>query len=188
MSDTLRTQLTDELQSLVSEHFASLSRYVSFAQPQVETLDCLVVALESLAATRYDASEKVDPARYREVRQQLGNVEQFLQQINRASDAAVMQTQVGEILAQARQWCVVAREQFRISADDVWDLLDPVRPDHLDSLGDDVYEARWWKPFPVMDVELLRYTEGVVIQGQPYEPESLPGGIAVRFLVEIPPQ
>lgn len=186
MTDTLRTQLIDELNTLVAEHFASLNRYVTFVQPEVEALDCLVVALESLAAVRHSAADHASYAQFHQVRLHLAEIDQFLQQVNQDSDSDLMQTQIGEILAQAREWYAQAREQFRSTRDEVWDLINPVRPDTLKTLGDDVYEARWWKPVPMMDVELLRYTEGVEIQQPPFEPESLPGGIAVRFKVEIP--
>ncbi len=50
-------------------------------------------------------------------------------------------------------------------------------------MGDGHYEARWWKPVPVMDLEILKYTEGVRIQGKPFEPKGLPGGIGLRFSI-----
>lgn len=97
------------------------------------------------------------------------------------------QTQIGTNRQPTQPQRDYLHGQCQITEDDVWTLIDPVKPDHLDSLGNGIYEARWWKPVPIMDVELLGYTEGVIIQDRPYEPDTLPGGIAVRFLINIYP-
>ncbi len=48
-------------------------------------------------------------------------------------------------------------------------------------LGGGIYEAIWAAPVPPMDVEILYRTPQVEIQGEPFEPEALPNGIAVDF-------
>ncbi len=63
----------------------------------------------------------------------------------------------------------------------VWDFILPAIPDTLCELEGGIYEARWWKPVPIMDVEILKRTDGVVIDGVPFEPDTLYDGIAVRF-------
>lgn len=63
----------------------------------------------------------------------------------------------------------------------VWNFIRPAVPDTLRELEDGFYEARWWKPIPVMDIEILKRTDKITIEGVPFEPENLVGGIAIRF-------
>lgn len=65
----------------------------------------------------------------------------------------------------------------------VWGLLAPAVPDHLKTLDAGIYEAQWWKPVPPMDVEMIIRTPGIHLLGQPFEPENLTKGIAVRFAI-----
>lgn len=74
----------------------------------------------------------------------------------------------------------------RSSLNEVWKLIEPVVPDVLVELQAGVYEARWWKPVPWKDVEMLLHTEVVIVVVEPYEPAELPNGCAVRFSVALP--
>jgi hypothetical protein len=74
----------------------------------------------------------------------------------------------------------------RLPGDAVWELIAPAVPDVLQSLGKNVYEAKWWTPVPLMEVEFLLRAEGITIIGAPYEPDDLPKGCAVRFSIESP--
>ena len=65
----------------------------------------------------------------------------------------------------------------------VWQILEPAVPDCLHALGNGLFEARWWKPVPMMDVEIIIHTDGLLMMGDPFEPADLPNGIAVRFSV-----
>ncbi len=68
----------------------------------------------------------------------------------------------------------------------IWDLIAPAVPDRLNDLGGGVYEALWWKPVPVMDVEIMRRDECVELLGAPFEPAQLPGGVGLHFRVSPP--
>lgn len=70
-----------------------------------------------------------------------------------------------------------------LSLNKVWALIDPVEPDCLEDLGNGIIEASWWKPVPLMDIEILSRTENIIVQGNPYEPRALPNGLAVRFMI-----
>ncbi len=70
-----------------------------------------------------------------------------------------------------------------IVSNSVWDMISPAVPDCLEHLGGGVYQATWWKPVPVMDVEIMKRIEGIDIVSEPYEPKSLPGGVTMRFWV-----
>jgi hypothetical protein len=75
----------------------------------------------------------------------------------------------------------------QIALNEVWDMLIPVKPDCLSDLGDGLYEARWWKPVPMMDVEILVRTDHIDVQGHAYEPDTLADGLAVRFTLDPAP-
>lgn len=75
-----------------------------------------------------------------------------------------------------------ARQQ--IALNEVWDMLMPVKPDRLSDLGDGLYEAKWWKPVPMMDVEILVRTDHINVRGHAYEPDTLADGLAIRFTVD----
>lgn len=67
----------------------------------------------------------------------------------------------------------------------IWNFIRPAIPDTLCEVDEGLYEARWWKPVPQMDIEILKRTDGVAIEGIPFEPADLPDGVAVQFrLVE----
>lgn len=87
-----------------------------------------------------------------------------------------------DFLLQADHYHNEIATQFKHrSIERVWETITPAIPDRLDDLGEGVYEAKWWKPVPMMDVELLLSLGVVSIDEQPFEPANLPGGLAVRF-------
>lgn len=63
----------------------------------------------------------------------------------------------------------------------IWELIAPAIPDSIEDLGNGHYLAKWWKPVPIKDVMVLRKSKAVVVHGEPFEPKSLPEGIAVHF-------
>ncbi len=65
-----------------------------------------------------------------------------------------------------------------------WEFIAPAMPDSLEELGNGQYLAKWWKPVPMQDVQMLLQAEGIRIHSGPYEPRSLPEGLAVRFSIE----
>lgn len=66
---------------------------------------------------------------------------------------------------------------------EVWNIILPVVPDTITMIDEGVYEARWWKPVPMMDIEILYRTHNIQLCSEPFEPDSLPSGIAVQFSV-----
>jgi hypothetical protein len=68
-----------------------------------------------------------------------------------------------------------------VTVSDILRKIDPVDPESIVPLGDGWYEARWCSPVPVMDLEVLRRTEGIEVFGEPFEPDGLPGWMAMRF-------
>ena len=88
------------------------------------------------------------------------------------------------ITRQTSRCCRSVASASSLSVDAVWDWIAPVIPDHLECLGGDVFEAQWWSPVPIMDVEILMRTDGVTLIDAPFEPAHLPGGLAVRFSME----
>jgi len=63
----------------------------------------------------------------------------------------------------------------------IWKSVEPAMPDCIEQVEEGVFEARWWKPVPTLDIDIIRHARTIVVMGEPYEPEHLPAGIAVRF-------
>ena len=104
--------------------------------------------------------------------------------MNYDKDSNLESTEIGLILAHTKRWTeAVKSRESDTSLNDVWDSIAPVKPDRLEDLGSGLYEAKWWKPVPMMDVEILKRTSGLSIHGEPCEPKQLPGGISIRFSV-----
>ncbi|HKZ86400.1 MAG TPA: hypothetical protein VJ793_22450 [Anaerolineae bacterium] len=68
-----------------------------------------------------------------------------------------------------------------MTVSDILHKIDPVDPESIVPLGDGLYVARWCPPVPMMDLEVLRRTAGIEVVGEPFEPDGLPGWMAVRF-------
>ncbi len=68
-----------------------------------------------------------------------------------------------------------------ISLASVWAFIHPAVPDTLREVDKGLYEARWWKPVPKMDIEIMKRTDGVILEGSPFEPDNLYGGLAIQF-------
>jgi hypothetical protein len=65
----------------------------------------------------------------------------------------------------------------------VWKSIEPAVPDCIEQVAPNVFEARWWKPVPTNDIQILCHANNVEVIGEPFEPQHLPLGIAVRFTV-----
>lgn len=182
---TIRTALQDEIRDVIYKHLDELGEYVPAARDTMAVHSEQVVAcVERLVEIcEHNAPESASIELYGEVCSYRHRLEGFLRSMNQCTDSRFERTAIGKIWATSQQWCQKARTQFDPDVDEVWDFIAPAMPDHLHYLGDGQYEARWWKPVPTMDIEILKYTEGVVIIGEPFEPSTLPGGLALRFSI-----
>jgi hypothetical protein len=81
-----------------------------------------------------------------------------------------------------RDLATLAGARLRTGAQ-VLEIIDPVNPDNLYMIGPNIFEAKWGPPVLMMDIEILRGTPGIVVLGEPFEPEHLPGWLAVHFAV-----
>ena len=70
-----------------------------------------------------------------------------------------------------------------LAQNEVWERIAPIVPDSLEDLGEGRYLAKWWVPVPLYDVERFLSLKGIRVYGEPYEPRSLPNGLAVQFSV-----
>ncbi|MCG3207136.1 MAG: hypothetical protein FOGNACKC_00736 [Anaerolineae bacterium] len=70
-----------------------------------------------------------------------------------------------------------------LSPAQVLELIDPVDPDKLMQTAPGVWTAQWHPPVLGGDLEALRRTPGIDIVKDEYEPEGLPGWVAVKFVV-----
>ncbi|MCC7447487.1 MAG: hypothetical protein IT324_08735 [Anaerolineae bacterium] len=186
MNASLHAAVSHEITNIVNRHLEALGRYILLAEPAENLVpDNVVTALDKLAAICEYAPDPIPQALYEEASECRDNIAAFLEHMNQKQDATFAKTTIGRILMQADEWFAQTAERcVDLSAQQVWDLIAPVAPDHLEDLGDGLYEARWWKPVPMMDIEILMRTENIIIHGEPFEPRHLPRGLAVRFSIQ----
>lgn len=184
MTASLRSALNQELRHIITRHLEDVSEYIAVKAVVDDYVpDRLLAHLEQLDAICKTSAKQASAELYREAVICRETLEVFFHRMNQGMDPDFQAMRIGQIWLQANAWCDEAGRQFQLSIDEVWDLINPIKPDHLRELGHGLYEARWWKPVPMMDVELLHYTDGVTVEGVPFEPANLPNGLAVRFWV-----
>ncbi len=191
MAGSLSRTLQYELTQIIDRHLEELRGIVplsaSAANPPEDIVGCLQRLVEICQHTSPEQARKLAG----EAQACQARVERFLELMNQRFDPPFWQTEIGQILEQSRAWrrAVALGETPAQTAESVWDLIAPAKPDHLEVVSDGVYEAQWWKPVPQMDVYLLKHTEGVVIHEEIKNPKGLPHGLAIRFSVlsHLPP-
>ncbi|MAS38329.1 MAG: hypothetical protein CL610_30310 [Anaerolineaceae bacterium] len=184
MTASLQYTLRHELREVIARHLAAIGHYINFNQsPNDQIPDGILLNLERLSDICQGSPDAASAELYKEACAHLADVEAFLKHMNQQLDAEFEATHIGQIWRLAVDWRREAGQRFQVTLPQVWKLIAPVVPDCLDEMGNGLYEAKWWKPVPVMDIEILQYTEGIHIHGQPYQPKHLPGGLAVRFSV-----
>jgi hypothetical protein len=178
--------LLQEIRLIIVEHIEELKQYIP-AELQVEGTipENVVLCLRRLSEIQAFPPDSASYELYAEACECRQKLRDFLQRMNQSIDGDFAQTHIGQICVQTDLWCQAAAAHFQPKLQDVWDFIAPVRPDMLMELDGGNYEARWWKPVPMMDIEILKRTEGVVIQGEPFEPTTLPGGLAFRFSLSV---
>ncbi len=175
--------LSGEIAGIITTHLTQINAYLPNAAHEVHVPDDLLQLLLRLDRMLSIAPEYSSMAQQDEAYNLLHEIEHFLRQMNVSFDEDFESTLIGRIWSQGREWHTRASQggapPKRVS--DVWELIKPAVPDCLEMSPDGRCTAKWWKPYPVMDVEILLRTEGIRILAEPYEPSDLPGGIAVTF-------
>lgn len=179
-----RSEISNELAAIIDAHIADFELYVpgALVYPQPVSVELLASVERLMEITRL-APHMVSRETYQEAAACLDQVVSFLQIMNHSTARAYANTALDRMLMDANTWCSLVPPHIKESSEDVWDLIAPAIPDTIRDLGSGQYEARWWKPVPVMDVEILKYTEGIRIVDDPYEPATLSGGLALRFAI-----
>jgi hypothetical protein len=184
MAYPLNTTLSSEVRQIMRNHINQLNQYTNLIESEEsKEVKEIIVSFEQLQRICAYPPDMSDYATYEDAVQCLATTEQFLRLTYQPKDAAFYKTYIGQIYAQANQWCSIVGQQFGFSIDKVWELIAPAVPDCLSEVQSCVYEAKWWKPVPLMDIEILKRTEGIIIYGDIYEIGDLPKGLAVRFSV-----
>ena len=179
---TINENLCEEISVIITNHMKELGRYFPFAKSLPgQAPESILACTERLAEICGTSPRTAVYESYRDATECYEVLKSFLETMNQPLDLEFQNTGIGQIYLAATTWRQIASRKFQITLDEAWDLINPAEPDHLEDLGDGHYEARWWKPVPVMDLEMLKYTEGVFISGKPFEPKDLPGGLALRF-------
>jgi hypothetical protein len=175
----------DQLHAIVRKHLDDLEGYIKVDEQNAELkLSAILDDLDELLSICSNqgnrvSKETVDLAgRYQE------RVERFLVTMNHTISFEFALTPIGQILERVNRWRTTVDESVLTVPDRVvWAIISPVQPDCLRALAGGLYEATWWCPVPMMDIELLGMTEDVEIISGPFEPSSLLGALSVRFTV-----
>jgi hypothetical protein len=184
MDAPLNTTITHQVVSIISAHIADLQDYVPLTEVEIPHPQTILEQIDWLVKTTASPPEMSTAATCEEMFYMLAQLEAFLSEMNQHIDEAFIETPLGQIWLRAQQWYeFAAQSSIRAPIKEVWGRLKPAVPDCLNELDDGSYIAKWWKPVPMMDVEIIIRTESLVVHGDPYEPDDLPGGIAVHFSV-----
>jgi hypothetical protein len=183
---SIRSILYEETTEIILRHLETLSQYVSVTEPLMDSApERILACLERLTEICQYPPRHVSSDLFREACECQDDLQAFLDTMHQSLDSEFRATYIGQVLAQAKAWRNAA-QTTQLPIQKVWEYIAPAIPDHLEPLGDGQYKALWWKPVPVMDIEMLKYTEGVVIAGEPFEPNGLSGGLALQFSITPP--
>lgn len=186
MDNQLTQAISVEVNELIYNHIGEMQTYVNYPNLQdMQPPETIIALFGRLAEICSEAPETVSFDRYLDAQDCLSEIKSFLKVFNCDIDAEFEATKAGQLLASSTDWCRKAAKHSQISLDDVWDTISPVMPDHLEQIGENTFEAKWWSPVPIMDVEILQRTEGVIILSAPGEPEDLPGGLSIQFALSL---
>jgi hypothetical protein len=179
---SLRPVLCQEIRDVMARHLAELESYLPSAAQAVDKIpENLLSCVERLSTICQSAPDEAAPEVYAEACDCYDAFQSFLGSMHQTVDADFKDSLLGEIWVRASQWRQQASRHFQFPLQDVWNVIAPVTPDSLIELGSGQYEARWWKPVPMMDIEILRHTDGVSLDTEPFEPQNFTGGLACRF-------
>jgi hypothetical protein len=182
----LRTVLSQEIRAIMMKHLDELVPYIPAGIQAIQKApESVLGCVERLLTICEVSPEEASYDLYTEASECYEAFEDFLKSMNQMIDSDFKDMAIGEIWAQANQWRQQALKQFQLTLPEVWTSIAPAAPDCLVDIGNGQYEARWWKPVPMMDIEILKHTEGVSIHGEPFEPPNLEGGLACRFSLSL---
>lgn len=175
--------LYNELTAIISRHVAELTPYIpNLTYAEEAASPDLLARIDRLVEITGIPAQQATSDLYFEACECHDSLNTFLRVMNTdEANVGADDTMLGQVLAQVACWRKAVTLELVPPTTDVWGVIAPARPDHLVELGNGEYEARWWKPVPVMDIEMMQYTESVVVCGEPFEPAELPGGLALRF-------
>jgi hypothetical protein len=179
-----KSSVSEQLQVIAQRHVEAIEAFASRTDRMEHQIDVIADWLGDLSAICQMAPQDASDERYEDARELLERVEQFMRLMNQNLDPAFESSDVGRIWTHARRWCsLVERRKLRLTRDEVWDHIEPATPDSLDEVSDNVFEAKWAAPVPVLDIEILRRTEGIQILGDCFEPKHMPNGVGIRFTI-----
>ena len=183
MNTQLRESISAQISEMIGLHIQEMDRYISLQDASQLEAPAVLNRFCRLADICDQPPAYASQEDYLEAQSCLEEIEGFIRAMNQDIDEAFGTTEIGEFVSHCTRWRKSAADQFRFTLDDVWDIIAPVVPDHMEELSQGMYEAQWWFPVPKMDIEILIRSEGVVITEPPFEPAHLPGGLSVRFSV-----
>mgnify|MGYP001218696525 CR=1 FL=1 len=184
MKNSIHQSITYELRDIVNRHMDEVRLYLPSPDGDIGVPEDVLAHLKRLTDICVQPSgHTIAPEWYQDVIESKQCIESFLRVMNQTMDADFYATEIGHILSQSEAWCHSAAVKSGLTALEAWDFIAPVKPDHLTEVEAGLYEAQWWKPIPWMDVEILRRTDGIVIQYEERDPKRLPGGFLVRFSI-----
>ena len=184
MKTIQRVIINQELYSLLDSHLNDISQFGVSAEIQSQdNLESITDSITQLfAMTRHDPND-IDRQIIKDATDCLHTIEAFFRLIHSQNIYTDTDKETGRIYKEIRDWYNSVLEKIEPSSHEVWQLISPVSPDTLKRLGQNRFEAYWDSPVPMMDIEILKGTEGVTVVDEPYKVDNLPAGLAVTFEV-----
>ena len=189
MNTSQRITINQELHESLKSHLNDLSQFgVDATIYSSEKLESITDAITRLFQLTLINPADIDNSSVQDAIQCLQTVESFFQITNCYQIFTDTNKEIGRIYSQVCDWYYTVLQKLATPINDVWEIISPVSPDTLTDLGRNHFEACWASPVPMMDIEILRGTEGVSVIDGPYELDNLPAGLAVTFVVHHPPK
>ena len=180
-------QLQQDIQRHLDDHLCALAQVIEInINENSVALDPMLSDLETLLVlTQTYSPHQATASIYQTVCTCLYRVQTFLQTLNIPLDTYHFQeSALGHMWQYAHTWKRHAGMTYGMTEDDLWQLLAPAQPDTLHEISPSRFEARWRKPVPQMDIEIIRGTAWIIITKDAFEPSDRPGSVALQFIVE----
>ena len=171
-----------QIAEIINNHFRELESFVGVPLSRtIQVPEAIIHSFSELILICNEIPSEVSFEDYHDACRYLNEINDFLRVFSQEQDVDFEDTELGRLIVQTMRWCKEVSKKYQYSLDDVWNKIAPSVPDHITMIDYDVYEAQWWHPVPMMDVEILKRTEGIDIVSTLTESKNIQGGLSVRF-------
>lgn len=176
-------QIIGEVSRIIDRHIDELATFITVTENRENRhVAAVLQALTRLSQICMHPPHWATQLMFSEARHHKEILEDFLSVMNQGLHGEFLETEIGKMWLVAEGWCrTAAKYHPGLTFTDVWKLLAPAEPDYLQEIGERLYETRWWPPVPRSEVESVLRIAKLEVLDAPFEPDQIPGGLAVRF-------